>query len=312
MVSDIWTDLRPIDIYSLMSIKKPMANDKPLKDVRFKIPEDVDVAIKNSGKSYRDIILEYMGQPQQEVAIPEFLFNPDTVNQLTIYRYIKSLENNDYNKKIVRYLYNRITELIAKNGQDGISKLDDLRNFIFLDMISSDSPFMLPIVKEALEPVVELKEKIYSDNGLIGDKNRIESEIAELEIRRDALKEENDKLQASINDLNAVKDGIAAEIEQLNAKENEVKAGIDESVKEIAEENARLKDQMSDYEKMKSDVANLSAALVQLKDAINQRDADIKKYKELYTAASNNYANLVNKMSTKEFEKINSREITKK
>ena len=145
-----------------------MVEESPLKDVRFKIPADLDARVKESGKSYRDIVYEYFNGTGTDNSIPEWIFEPEKVNRIALYGYLRNLEVNDYNQKFVRYFYHRITERLEKNPED--EKLNDLKEFVIQDMTNEESPFELDLVRTAMRPIIEIIDSIYSDTGLAGER----------------------------------------------------------------------------------------------------------------------------------------------
>ncbi|BAB60167.1 hypothetical protein [Thermoplasma volcanium GSS1] len=286
-----------------------MVESIPTKDVRFKIQEDLDRRVKESGKTYKEIIYEYFNGSQNNDNIPEWVFEPEKANRIILFNHFKSLELNDYNKKFVRYVYHRITQMLEKNPSD--EKLKDLREFVIEDMTNIESPFELDLVREAMKPIMEVKDSIYSDNGLVGEKKAIESEIGYLNSKKDQMQSEISQLSAEINDLNAKKSELEQAIAEMQKQIEDIQAGIDERIKAVFEENESMKKTLEEYEKTRADLATALSTVSQLKDLILQRDAEIKKLKDSYNDIFTRYDTLINKMTKREFEKINARELKK-
>ncbi|PYB68759.1 hypothetical protein DMB44_02495 [Thermoplasma sp. Kam2015] len=287
-----------------------MVEESPLKDVRFKIPADLDARVKESGKSYRDIVYEYFNGTGTDNSIPEWIFEPEKVNRISLYGYLRNLEVNDYNQKFVRYLYHRITERLEKNPVD--EKLNDLKEFVIQDMTNDESPFELDLVRTAMRPIIEIIDSIYSDTGLAGERKKMEAEIQDLKIQKDRLLQEIDQAKQELANLGNTKVQIDQSLADMQRQMDDIQNGIDERIKQIYAENESMKKTLEDYDKVRSDLANAMSTISQMKDLILQRDAEIKKLKDNYNDIFKKYDTLINKMTRKEFEKINARPLPSK
>ncbi|CAC11658.1 hypothetical protein [Thermoplasma acidophilum] len=287
-----------------------MAEESPLKDVRFKIPVDLDARVKDSGKSYRDIVFEYFNGTNNGNSIPEWIFEPEKVSRISLYGYLKGLEVNDYNQKFVRYLYHRITERLEKNPGD--EKLLDLKEFVIQDMTNEESPFELELVRSAMKPVIDIIDSIYSDDGLAGERKKVEAEIQDLMVQKERLTQEIDQAKQELANLGNTKVQLDQALADMQRQMDDIQNGIDERIKQIYAENESMKKTLEDYDKVRGDLANAMSTISQMKDLILQRDAEIKKLKDSYNDIFKKYDTLINKMTRKEFEKINARELPSK
>ena len=140
----------------------------------------------------------------------------------------------------------------------------------------------------------------------------MEAEIQDLKIQKDRLLQEIDQAKQELANLGNTKVQIDQSLADMQRQMDDIQNGIDERIKQIYAENESMKKTLEDYDKVRSDLANAMSTISQMKDLILQRDAEIKKLKDNYNDIFKKYDTLINKMTRKEFEKINARPLPSK
>ncbi len=96
------------------------------------------------------LLTEHKSVMTAQEKVPEWYFSAETVSNVTFYNWARTLENNEENAKYIRQFW-----VIASDKLYGYNGNISLGTFIETMVMDPKSPFYLPMVRDALLPLIE-------------------------------------------------------------------------------------------------------------------------------------------------------------
>ena len=163
------------------------------------IPQDLKSYLEDNSISASQLLQGAILAKKQEGSFPDWYYSEELPRKDELIRFIRTLEDSDEGVKKVQYYYHRLTSEFDQEDPKG----ESLRKFV-AELGNPNHPGYSEIVRKSLKNDVILMDEIFGDSGLIEQKEKLLSEIDELQERKlselEAMNDTFRKLNSQIAD----------------------------------------------------------------------------------------------------------------